>query len=60
MADKSEFVDMISEATRQVRRRATAHTKEPVAKEASRMGHWPPDRLEQWRMENLTDRKSVV
>jgi hypothetical protein len=54
MADKSEFVDMSSEATRQVRRRATAHTKEPVAKEASRMGHWPPDRLEQWRMENLT------
>jgi hypothetical protein len=25
-----------------------------VAKEAPRMSHWPPERLEQWRMENLT------
>ena len=32
MADKSEFVDMISEATRQVRRRVMMRVKEPVAK----------------------------
>jgi hypothetical protein len=54
MADKSEFVDMISEATRQVRRRVMPRAKAPVVKEASRMSHWPPEHLEQWRMENLT------
>jgi hypothetical protein len=54
MADKPEFVDMISEATRQVRRRVVMRTKEPVAKERPRVGHWPPENLEQWRMENLT------
>ena len=26
----------------------------PVAKETSRLSHWPPDRWTQWRMENLT------
>jgi hypothetical protein len=55
MADKSEFVDMISEATRQVRRRRVMpRAAAPVVKEASRMSHWPPEHLEQWRMENLT------
>jgi hypothetical protein len=54
MADKSEFVDMISEATRQARRRVALRAKEPAAKERPRVGHWPPERLEQWRMENLT------
>jgi hypothetical protein len=53
MADKSEFVDMISEATRQVRRRLAPRKAAPVVKEASRMSHWPPEHLEQWRMENL-------
>jgi hypothetical protein len=54
MADKSEFVDMISEATRQARRRVVSRAKEPAAKERPRVGHWPPERIEQWRMENLT------
>ena len=55
MADKPEFVDMISEATRQSRRRTTTVIVEPAAvKETSRMSHWPPDRVEQWRLENLT------
>jgi hypothetical protein len=54
MADKPEFVDMISEATRQVRRRVVMRAKESVAKERPRVGHWPPEHLEQWRMENLT------
>jgi hypothetical protein len=54
MADKPEFIDMISEATRQVRRRLVARVKEPVAKERPRVGHWPPEHLEQWRMENIT------
>ena len=54
MAEKSEFVDMISEATRQARRRVLPRKAAPVVKEAVRMSHWPPERLEQWRMENLT------
>ncbi len=54
MADKPEFVDMISEATRQTRRRVRARVVEPEVKEASRLSHWPPDRWQQWRMEVLT------
>ena len=54
MADKSEFVDMISEATRQSRRRVMPRKAAPVVEETSRMSHWPPARLERWRMENLT------
>ena len=54
MADKAEFVDMISEATRQVRRRVMPRKVAPVVKEASRKSHWPPEHLEQWRMEILT------
>ena len=55
MADKPEFVDMISEATRQSRRRTTGGPCRAAAvKERSRMSHWPPDRMVQWRMENLT------
>jgi hypothetical protein len=54
VADKPEFVDMISEATRQMRRRARAVVIEPEVKERSRMSHWPPARMVQWRLENLT------
>ena len=55
MGEKSEFVDMISEATRQIRRRTTAAAIEPApVKERSRMSHWPSNRMEQWRLENLT------
>ena len=55
MADKPEFVDMISEATRQTRRRyMSARVAEPAVKETSRLSHWPPDRLVQWPMETLT------
>jgi hypothetical protein len=53
MADKPEFVDMISEATRQNRRRAMPVIVEPDIKETSRLAHRPA-RLEQWRLENLT------
>jgi hypothetical protein len=53
-ADKSEFVDTIGDATKQRYRRVMPRAKELVAKETPKMGHWPPVRLEQWRMENLT------
>jgi hypothetical protein len=53
-ADKPEFVDTISEATKQRYRRVMPRVKQVVAKEAPKMSHWPPVRLEQWRMENLT------
>jgi hypothetical protein len=44
VADKPEFVDMISEATRQVRRRVVRRAVEPEVKERSGLSHWPPDR----------------
>ena len=55
MADKSEFVDMISEATRQSRRRVMPRVvAPPEPKEESRLSHWPPDRWVKWRLENIT------
>jgi hypothetical protein len=54
MADKPEFVDMIREATRQMRRRYDSRVIDPEVKETSRLSHWPPDRVVQWRMETLT------
>ena len=55
MADKPEFVDLISDATRQSRRRSVSRVVDldPVVKETSRLSH-RSDRLEQWRLENLT------
>jgi hypothetical protein len=53
VADKSQFVDMISEATRQTRRRIAPRVVEPEVKETSRLGH-RPDRWVQWRLETLT------
>ncbi|MEA2912572.1 MAG: hypothetical protein QOJ15_4653 [Bradyrhizobium sp.] len=54
VADKPEFVDMISEATRQSRRRIVRRVVEPEVKETSRLSHWPSDRWEEWRIETLT------
>ena len=57
MADKAEFVDMISEATKQSRRNNQSRMVDiPPAvpsRETSRLAH-RSDRLEQWRLENLT------
>jgi hypothetical protein len=55
VADKPEFVDMISEATRQSRRRRVRpRVVEPApVKETSRLSHWPPQRWSQWRMNTL-------
>ena len=54
VANKPEYVDMISEATRQSRRRVMPRVVKAEVKEASRLSHWPPDRWEQWRLETLT------
>ena len=54
MADKPEFVDLISDATRQNTRRTMPRVIEPVVKETSRLSHWPPERWSEWRMEMLT------
>ena len=54
MADKAEFVDMISEATQQRRRRVMPRVVKKVVQETSRLSHWPPERWEQWRLETLT------
>ena len=54
MADKAEFVDMISAATQQRRRRFTPRVVEPMVEETSRLSHWPPARWTQWRLETLT------
>jgi hypothetical protein len=55
MADKPEFVDMIGEATRQSRRRASRPLLvAPEVKERSRISHWPSERMTQWRIETLT------
>lgn len=55
MANKSEFVDMIGEATRQYRRRIAPRVAKPAEpKEMSRLSRWPPERWVQWRIETLT------
>jgi hypothetical protein len=54
MTDKPEFVDMIGEATRQKYRRVMPRVVKKVAKEESKLSHWPPEHVLQWRMENLT------
>lgn len=53
MADKPEFVDIISEATRQNRRRAVEVDVAPAVKETSRIAHRSA-RMDQWRTEMLT------
>ena len=57
MADKPEFVDMISEATPQSRRRIMPRIVDlPTAARSRkpRVSVMPSDHLEQWRMEKLT------
>jgi hypothetical protein len=58
---KPEFVDLISNATRQKRRRGPGQTaaavtlsEQPVKTEKRRLSNWPPARFAQWRLENLT------
>jgi hypothetical protein len=57
MANKPEFVDLISAATRQNRRSAVKKVAAAEPAEARRLSHWPPDHVEQWRLVNLTSWK---
>lgn len=61
MANKPEYVDLISHATRQKWRRsgqsaaaAAPLAQEPVKQEKRRLSNWPPARFAQWRLANLT------
>jgi hypothetical protein len=61
MANKPEYVDLISAATRQHRRRATPLriVAEPEIEETSRLSRWPPAMFKQWKLENLMPWKSA-
>jgi len=55
MGNKPEFVDLISDKTRQYWRRPVKRVAaEPDAKEEKRLSNWPPEHMEQWRLVNLT------
>jgi hypothetical protein len=56
VADKPEYVDMISEATRQSRRNVSRIVDlVPVApKDTRRLSNWPPEHWREWRLEALT------
>ena len=57
MADKPDFVDLISEATKQSRRSTQSRMVDlpsaPGAKKTSRLAH-RSNPVEQWRLETLT------
>ena len=53
MAEKSTFVDMIQEATRQRRRRFEARPAKPSMEDRPRVSRWPPPRQAEWRLELL-------
>ena len=54
MANKPEFVDLISDRTRQHWRRPAKSAIAESEKEEKRLSNWPPERMEQWRIVNLT------
>jgi hypothetical protein len=62
MANKHQYVDLIGDATRQKRRRieSSAVVVKSVFDEGEeqqperRLSNWPPGRIAQWRLENLT------
>ncbi|MDE2378027.1 hypothetical protein [Bradyrhizobium sp.] len=55
MTEKPDYVDLISDATRQRRRRATPLrvVTAPEIEETSRLSRWPPALFRQWKLENL-------
>ena len=60
MANKPEYVDLISEATRQHRRRAAPlRVVTKPDEETSRLSRWPPAMFRQWKLDNLMRWKSA-
>jgi hypothetical protein len=61
MANKPEYVDLISAATRQHRRRAAPMNivAQPEVEETSRLSRWPPAMFKQWKLETLMRWKSA-
>jgi len=61
MANKPEYVDLISDATRQHRRSATPLriVAKPEVEETSKLSRWPPAIFRQWKIENLMPWKSA-
>ncbi|QAU44272.1 hypothetical protein [Bradyrhizobium guangzhouense] len=61
MANKPDYVDLISEATRQHRRRAPRLriVAKPEVEETSKLSRWPPAMLKQWKVETLMRWKSA-
>jgi len=53
VADKPVFVDLISEATRQVRRRIVRQDVAPEARQESRLAH-RSNGMTQWRVQTFT------
>ncbi len=56
MVNKPEYVDLISEATRQHQRRRVVPrntTAEPESEETSRLSRWPPALFARWKLQNL-------
>jgi hypothetical protein len=66
MANKPQYVDLISDATRQKRRRVESPVVKRVVDEPEqaqperRLSNWPPARFAQWRLENLTPWKMTL
>ena len=58
--DKSDFVDLISDATRQRWRRTTKKVVDPEVKKEQKLSNWPPERMDQWRLINLTPWKMTL
>jgi hypothetical protein len=59
--DKSDFVDLISQATRQHwRRPARRQVTEAETKPEKKLSNWPPERMDQWRLINLTPWKMTL
>lgn len=61
MANKSDYVDLISDATRQHRRRAapTHIVAKPEVEETSKLSRWPPAMFKKWKIETLMRWKSA-
>jgi hypothetical protein len=61
MANKPQYVDLISDATQQKRRRVESYVAknsimdDPEGQQPERrLSNWPPGRFAQWRLENVT------